>query len=53
MCERVGTTVEYIPHLLGSNRRPSGQRGWYAYGRTGGDVLIDDAFRLLDCPTTA
>jgi HK97 family phage major capsid protein len=46
--DRVGTTVEYIPHLFGTtNNRPTGQRGWYMYWRTGGDALIDDAFRLL------
>lgn len=46
--DRVGATVEYIPHLFGTgNNRPTGQRGWYMYWRTGGDALIDDAFRLL------
>lgn len=48
IADRIGTTVEYIPHLFHtSNNRPSGTRGWYCYWRTGGDVLIDDAFRLL------
>ncbi|MEU6413016.1 phage major capsid protein [Microbispora sp. NPDC046933] len=46
--DRVGTTVEFIPHVSGSNGRPKGQRGWYAYKRTGSDVLVPDAFRLLN-----
>lgn len=46
--DRIGMTVEFIPHLFHTaNNRPSGQRGWYCYWRTGGDTLVDDAFRLL------
>lgn len=50
IADRVGATVEFIPHLFGvatPTNRPTGQRGWYMYWRTGGDALIDDAFRLL------
>lgn len=47
IADRVGMTVELIPHLVGSNRRPTGQRGWYAYYRVGADSVNDDAFRLL------
>jgi HK97 family phage major capsid protein len=48
IADRVGLTVEFIPHIFHTaNNRPSGQRGWYAYWRTGGDTLVDDAFRLL------
>lgn len=46
--DRVGMSVEYIPHLFGPNRRPTGQRGWYCYWRSGSDVLDANAFRLLD-----
>lgn len=48
--DRVGATIEYIPHLFGVStptNRPTGQRGWYMYWRTGGAALIADAFRLL------
>ena len=46
--DRVGLTVEYIPHLFATgNNRPSGQRGWYAYWRSGSDVLDTNAFRVL------
>jgi HK97 family phage major capsid protein len=31
--DRIGMTIELIPHLVGTNRRPTGQRGLYAYWR--------------------
>jgi HK97 family phage major capsid protein len=46
--DRIGMAVEFIPHLVGANRRPTGQRGWFAYYRTGSDSVNDGAFRLLD-----
>jgi HK97 family phage major capsid protein len=46
--DRVGLTVENIPHLFGTtNRLPLGQRALYAYWRTGGKVLDANAFRVL------
>lgn len=51
--DRIGMSVEYIPHLFGANGRPTGQRGWYAYWRVGADSVNDDAFRMLSIPTTA
>ncbi|WP_426568098.1 phage major capsid protein [Streptomyces canus] len=48
IADRVGMTVEFIPHLVGSNRRPTGQRGWYAYYRVGADSVNDGAFRMLN-----
>jgi HK97 family phage major capsid protein len=47
IADRVGMTVEFIPHLLGANRRPQGQRGWYAYYRVGADSVNDGGFRML------
>lgn len=44
--DRIGMTVEFIPHLVGTNRRPTGQRGWYAYCRVGADSVNDGAFRM-------
>jgi len=44
------TQVEFIPHLFGvatPTSRPTGQRGWYAWFRTGADSVNDAAFRLL------
>lgn len=48
LTDRLGFVVEMIPHLFGANRRPTGQRGWFAFYRTGSGVTNTDAFRLLD-----
>jgi HK97 family phage major capsid protein len=45
--DRIGLTVETIPHLFGSNQRPTGQRGLYAYWRNGAKVVDANAFRAL------
>ena len=52
IADRIGMTVEFIPHLVGSNRRPTGQRGWYAWYRVGADSVLDAAFRMLNIATT-
>jgi len=42
------TTLEYIQNVVDTTTgRPTGQRGWFATWRTGGDVLDVNAFRLL------
>ena len=52
--DRVGMNVELIPHLFATgNNRPSGQRGLYAFMRTGADSVDDNAFRVMSIPTTA
>ncbi|MHA0285180.1 phage major capsid protein [Mycobacterium sp. C3-094] len=51
--DRIGSTLELVPHLFGANRRPTGQRGAILWFRTGSDVVIPNAFRLLSVPTTA
>lgn len=45
--DRIGLTVELIPHLMGANRRPTGQRGLYAFWRNGAKVVDANAFRAL------
>lgn len=45
--DRVGLEVELIPHLFGANRRPTGQRGLYAFWRNGAKVVDANAFRAL------
>lgn len=45
--DRVGMNVETISHLLGVNRRPTGERGLYAYWRNGSKVVDSNAFRSL------
>lgn len=51
--DRVGSTVELVPHVFGPNRRPTGQRGFFCWFRTGSDVLVNNAFRVLKVTTTA
>jgi HK97 family phage major capsid protein len=45
--DRVGMNVELVPHILGSNRRPTGQRGLLAVWWNNSKVLVDNSFRLL------
>ena len=45
--DRVGMSVELVPHLLGANRRPTGQRGIYAIWRNNSKILTDNAFKVL------
>jgi HK97 family phage major capsid protein len=45
--DRIGMTIELLPHLLGANRRPTGQRGLYAYWRNSAGVVSPNAFRVL------
>ena len=45
--ERIGLNIETIPHLMGANRRPTGERGLYAYWRNGAKVVDANAFRAL------
>jgi len=52
--DRIGLTVEYVPTVFStSNGRPTGERGWYMWWRSGSDVLVNDAFRVLNIATTA
>ena len=54
ICDRIGLTVEFIPHLFQQTTagsgfgRPTGQRGWFAYNRCGADSVNDAAFRMLN-----
>jgi HK97 family phage major capsid protein len=47
--DRVGLTIETIPHLFGpaQGNLPTGQRGLFAYWRVGSKVLDANAFRAL------
>ncbi|MHA6632151.1 phage major capsid protein, partial [Pseudonocardia sichuanensis] len=47
IADRIGTTIELIPNLLGANGRPTGQRGLFLWFRTGSDVVVENAFRML------
>lgn len=51
--DRIGMNVELVAHLMGANQRPTGQRGLYAYWRTGGEAVNINAFRMLNVATAA
>ncbi|WP_129305525.1 phage major capsid protein [Streptomyces sp. L2] len=53
IADRVGAQLEFIPNLMGSHGRPTGERGALLWLRTGSNVMTTNAFRLLDVPTTA
>lgn len=46
--DRIGMAVEFIPHLFStSHNRPTGTRGWFAYYRTGSDLVNPSGVRAL------
>jgi HK97 family phage major capsid protein len=46
--DRIGLTTETIPHLFDvTNNLPTGQRGLYAYWRTGAGVSATAPFKIL------
>jgi HK97 family phage major capsid protein len=45
--DRVGVEMRYLPVVTGSNGRPTGQAGWFAFWRTGAKVVDPNAFRVL------
>jgi HK97 family phage major capsid protein len=45
--DRMGMDIELIPHLFGTNRRPTGQRGIFAVWRNNSRVIDPAAFRVL------
>jgi HK97 family phage major capsid protein len=45
--DRIGMSVAYNPLVIGANRRPTGEVGWFAMWRVGGDCVNADAFRML------
>ena len=53
IADRVGLSVEYVPHRVNGDGALTGQRGLYAFWRVGADSINDAAFTLLDLPTTA
>lgn len=50
--DRVGMGIELVPQLLGSNRRPTGERGVFALWFNNSKILVDNAFRLLQIKAT-
>jgi HK97 family phage major capsid protein len=48
IADRIGMSIELVPHLFGASGRLTGQRGLYAFWRTSSTVLIPNAFRWLE-----
>ena len=46
--DRVGVEVYYDNLVLGANQRPTGQAGFFAFWRTGGEVVVPAAISLLN-----
>ena len=53
IADRIGSSIEIVENLFGANGRPTGQRGAFLWFRTGSDVVINEAFRILNVATTA
>jgi len=45
--DRMGLELVYEPLVKGANQRPTGEVGWVAFWRVGGDSVNDAAFRML------
>jgi HK97 family phage major capsid protein len=50
--DRLGMTVELIPHTFGASRRPSGKRGLFGWFRVGAGVRNANALRVLQVQGT-
>jgi HK97 family phage major capsid protein len=45
--DRIGMSIELVPHVFGEDGRPTGQRGLYAFWRVGAGVINANAARVL------
>ncbi|MEQ9093552.1 MAG: phage major capsid protein [Miltoncostaeaceae bacterium] len=50
--DRIGMSIELVPHLFGADRRPTGERGLVACWRTTSIVVVPEAVRLLVAGTS-
>ena len=48
IADRLGMTAEIVPTLFGATRRPTGERGLFAYWRTGSKTVVPEALRYLE-----
>lgn len=47
--DRIGLSIELIPNLMDpTTGRPTGERGWYARWRNGGNLVVSAGLRLLN-----
>ncbi|BBA99272.1 putative phage major capsid protein [Actinacidiphila reveromycinica] len=51
--DRIGMSIELVPHLFGANGRPTGQRGIFAYWSNNCKILVPNAFRVLNVVSPA
>jgi HK97 family phage major capsid protein len=45
--DRIGMTVELVPHVFGANQRPTGERGVFALWSNNARILVPEAFAVL------
>jgi predicted phage gp36 major capsid-like protein len=48
LVDRWPVSIELVANLFGQNLRPVGSRGLFMYARTGSDVVMSNAARLLN-----
>ncbi len=41
-------TAEIVSHLFGATHRPTGERGLFAYWRSGSKTVVPEALRYLE-----
>lgn len=51
--DRIGMSMELVPHLFGAAGRPTGQRGIYAYWSNNCMILVPQALRALNVTSPA
>jgi HK97 family phage major capsid protein len=48
IADRIGSSVELVPHIMGANRLPIGARGLFFRWRSGSTVVVPSALRYLE-----
>jgi hypothetical protein len=48
IANRLGMTAEIVPTLFGATRRPTGERGFFAYWRSGSKTVVPEMLRYLE-----
>lgn len=45
--DRIGMNAEIVPHIFGTNGRPTGQRGIFSWWMNNSKILVPGAFKVL------
>jgi HK97 family phage major capsid protein len=53
IADRIGSTLEVVSNVMGANNRPTAERGFLLWFRTGSDLATTAAGELLNVATTA